>query len=153
MNKELTLRVFFQRHFLGFIAAIFTAYLSVALALALAFVTYFRSWPLKDSGIYIMLAGAVVTLLVAHGNLMVLWGRPRWVWLLVGVFVACLAFVLPMIYFAPHQVLYGLAVLFPLLGLLLLNSKRHREMRSKLVEIRHQRERLSQAIKTSRSRR
>jgi len=84
MNKELTLRVFFQRHFLGFIAAIFTAYLSVALALALAFVTYFRSWPLKDSGIYIMLAGAVVTLLVAHGNLMVLWGRPRWVWLLVG---------------------------------------------------------------------
>jgi len=58
-----------------------------------------------------------------------------------------------MIYFAPHQVLYGLAVLFPLLGLLLLNSNRHREMRSKLVEIRHQRERLSQAIKTSRSRR
>ncbi|WVV48318.1 hypothetical protein THH46_03205 [Pseudomonas sp. NA13] len=44
-------------------------------------------------------------------------------------------------------------LLFPLLGLLLLNSKRHREMRSKLVEIRHQRERILQSAKTSRPRR
>ncbi|WP_249410669.1 hypothetical protein [Pseudomonas sp. St316] len=55
MNNELTLRGFFQRHLIGFIAGIFAAYISVALAISLAFITYFRSWPLAQSGAYIML--------------------------------------------------------------------------------------------------
>ncbi|WP_223470943.1 MULTISPECIES: hypothetical protein [unclassified Pseudomonas] len=142
MNNELTLRGFFQRHFLGFIAGIFAAYISIALAISLAFITYFRSLPLAESGVYIMLGGAAVTLLVAHGNLMVLWGRPRWVWLLVGVFVSCLVFVLPMVGYAPHRALYAMAVLFPVLGLLLLQSQRQRDMRDKLVAIRRKREAL-----------
>ena len=33
-----------------------------------------------------------------------------------------------------------MSVLLPLLALLVLNSKRHREMRQKLVEVRHLRE-------------
>ncbi|MBA1377544.1 hypothetical protein [Pseudomonas brassicacearum] len=142
MNDELTLRGFFQRHFLGFIAGIFAAYISIALAISLAFITYFRALPLAESGVYIMLGGAAVTLLVAHGNLMVLWGRPRWVWLLVGVFVSCLGFVLPMAGYAPHRGLYAMAVLFPVLGLLLLQSQRQRDMRNKLVAIRAKREAL-----------
>ncbi|MDO7898075.1 hypothetical protein [Pseudomonas citrulli] len=139
MSNELTLRGFFQKHFLGFIAGIFAAYISVALAIALAFVTYFRSYPLAESGVYIMLGGAAVTLLVAHGNLMVLWGRPRWVWLLVGIFVGCLAFVLPMAGYALHRGLYATAASFPVLGLLLLQSQRQREMRNELVAIRRKR--------------
>ena len=35
---------------------------------------------------------------------------------------------------------YVMGLLFPLAGLLLLNSQRHREMRQKLVELRHLRE-------------
>lgn len=150
MSNELTLRSFLQKHFLGFIAGIFAAYISTALAVSLSFITYLRSIPLAQSGAYVMLGGAVFTLLIAHGNLMVLWGRPRWVWLLAGVFVCCLVFVLPMICYAPHQVLFGLAVLFPVLGLLLLQSRGHREMRHKLVEIRRARESLRDALKSHR---
>jgi hypothetical protein len=74
----------------------------------------------------------------------------RWV---AGYFLACLAAVLPTFAYGPHQGVYVFAVLLPLLGLLLLNSKRHREMRSKLIEIRHQRERILQSAKASRPRR
>jgi len=49
-------------------------------------------------------------------------------------------FVLPMMQYDLNMLVYGSAVLFPLLGLLLLNSKRHREMRKKLSEIRHLRQ-------------
>jgi hypothetical protein len=45
-----------------------------------------------------------------------------------------------MIQYPPHLLVYTSAVLFPLFGLLLLNSKRHREMRKKLLEIRHLRQ-------------
>ncbi len=57
-----------------------------------------------------------------------------------GYLGACLLFVLPMIQYGLNGWVYGSAVLFPLLGLLLLNSKRHREMRQKLFEIRHLRQ-------------
>jgi hypothetical protein len=56
--------------------------------------------------------------------------------------VCCLLFVVPMIQYDLHLLVYGSALLFPLLGLLLLNSKRHREMRHRLLEIR----RLRQAV-------
>ncbi|NWB83277.1 hypothetical protein [Pseudomonas gingeri] len=146
MSEELTLRGFFREHFLGFIAGILAAYFSLGLCVVLAFVTYFEHLPLADSGMHILLMGAVLTLLIVHGNLMVLWGRPQWVWLLVGVFVACLLFVLPMITYDPHRGLYGLALLFPLLGLLFLNSQGQRDMRRKLVDIRQQRETLRRAL-------
>jgi uncharacterized protein (DUF58 family) len=56
---------------------------------------------------------------------------------MVGIYIACLLFVVPMVQYQPHKVLYGLALLFPLLGLLTLSSKVQREMRKKLSEIRH----------------
>lgn len=80
-------------------------------------------------------------------------GRPVWVWPMVAVLGLCFFCVLPTIAYRPDRLIYSLSLLFPLLGLLLLNSKRHREMRSKLVEIRHQRERILQSAKTSRPRR
>ncbi|WP_422396072.1 hypothetical protein [Pseudomonas trivialis] len=66
-----------------------------------------------------------------------LWGRP-----LATLLVLCILAVLPTIASGPHWLSFGLSLLFPLLGLLLLNRKRHREMRRKLVEVR----RLRQAI-------
>jgi hypothetical protein len=41
-----------------------------------------------------------------------------------------------------HPLIYAVTLLFPLLALLLLNSKRHREMRQKLLEVRHLRQAL-----------
>jgi hypothetical protein len=77
----------------------------------------------------------------------------RWFWVFAGLFVACLLCVLPTIGYRPNRFVYAAGLFFPLLGLLLLNSKRHREMRSKLVEVRRQRELSIQAAKASRSRR
>ncbi|MDQ0738266.1 hypothetical protein [Pseudomonas sp. W4I3] len=142
MGELMTLRDFFRHYFLTFLGGVFAAYFSVALAMALAFVTYFDDAPLAQVGLKIMLAGAVFTLLTVHSNFMILRGKPSWTWLMVGIYVACLLFVLPMIQYDPHRVLYGLALVFPLFGLLILNSKGQREMRAKLVEIRHLRQAL-----------
>ncbi|BDB17348.1 hypothetical protein cym2001_07130 [Pseudomonas sp. CYM-20-01] len=140
MNELMTLRDFFRHYFLTFLGGVFAAYFSLALAVALAFVTYFRDVPLAQVGLKIMSAGALLILLTVHSNFMILRGRPSWVWVMVGIYVACLLFVVPMIQFQPHKILYGLALLFPLLGLLTLNSKVQREMRQKLLEIRHLRQ-------------
>jgi len=140
MNELMTLRDFFRQYFLAFMGGVFAACFSLALAAALAFITYFRDAPIAQVGLKIMSAGALLILLTVHSNFMILRGRPSWVWVMVGIYVACLLFVVPMIQFQPHKILYGLALLFPLLGLLTLNSKVQREMRQKLLEIRHLRQ-------------
>ena len=142
MNDLMTLRDFFRHYFLTFLGGVFAAYFSLALAVALAFVTYFRDVPMAQVGLKIIVVGALLILLTVHSNFMILRGRPSWVWVMVGIYVACLLFVFPMVPYQPHKVLYGLALLFPFLGLLSLNSKVQREMRTKLVGIR----RLRQAV-------
>ncbi|MCF5722658.1 hypothetical protein [Pseudomonas syringae] len=145
MSELMTLRDFFRHYFLTFIGGVFAAYVSLALAVALAFVTYFRDVPIAQVGLKIMLAGALLVLLTVHSNFMILRGKPSWAWVMVGIYVGCLLFVLPMVQYQPHKVLYGLALLFPLLGLLTLNSKVQREMRAKLVGIR----RIRQSVKST----
>ena len=145
MNELMTLRDFFRQYFLTFLGGVFAAYFSLALAVALAFVTYFRDVPLAQVGLKIMSVGALLILLTVHSNFMILRGRPSWVWVMVGIYLACLVFVVPMVQYQPHKVLYGLALLFPFLGLLTLNSKVQREMRTKLVGIR----RIRQSVKST----
>ena len=145
MSELMTLRDFFRQYFLTFLGGVFAAYFSLALAVALAFVTYFRDVPLAQVGLKIMLVGALLILLTVHSNFMILRGRPSWVWVMVGIYLACLVFVVPMVQYQPHKVLYGLALLFPFLGLLTLNSKVQREMRTKLVGIR----RIRQSVKST----
>jgi len=143
MSELITLRDFFRQYFLTFMGSVFAACFSLALAVALAFITYFRDAPLAQVGLKIMSVGALLILITVHSNFMILRGRPSWVWVMVGIYVGCLLFVFPMVQYQPQKVLFGLALLFPLLGLLTLNSKRHREMRKKLVEIRHLRQALN----------
>ncbi|WP_371319295.1 hypothetical protein [Pseudomonas gingeri] len=141
---------FLARYFPTFIGGIFSALFSLACAIPLVAMSYFAEASLGEQATWSVLGGAALTMVVVHCNFMVVRGRPQWVWGVVGVLVVCLLGVLPTIEDRPHKVIYALAVLFPLLGLLLLNSKRHREMRSKLVDIRHQREALKQALKPRR---
>lgn len=147
---DLSLPRFLSRYFPTFIGGIFAALFSLACAIPLVAASYFAGASLGEQATWSVLGGAAVTLVVVHCNFMVVRGRPQWVWGLVAVLVVCLLGVLPTIGDRPHKVIYALAVLFPLLGLLLLNSKRHREMRSKLVDIRHQREALKNALKSRR---
>jgi len=147
---DLSLPRFLARYFPTFIGGIFAALFSLGCAIPLAAAFYFAGASLGERATWSVLGGSAVTMVVVHCNFMVVRGRPQWVWGLVGVLVLCLLGVLPTIEDRPHRVIYTLAVLFPLLGLLLLNSKRHREMRSKLVDIRHQREALQKALKARR---
>ena len=94
-----------------------------------------------------MSAGALLILLTVHSNFMILRGKPSWAWVMVAIYAACLLFVLPMIQYNPHRVLYSLSLIFPLFGLLVLNSSGQREMRAKLVQIRQ----LRQALNTRRT--
>jgi hypothetical protein len=64
----------------------------------------------------------------------------------------CLLGVLPTIEYGPHKVLYASGILFPLLALLLLNGKRHREARNEWVKLRQKRQRISRIIRTQRQR-
>ncbi len=66
-------------------------------------------------------------------------GRSWGVRAIVVFYLVCLFIVLPTYGYRPHPVAYVTGLLFPLLGLLLLNSKRHREMRQKLLELRNER--------------
>jgi hypothetical protein len=84
--------------------------------------------------------GLALTWGVVQCNFMIARGRPQWVWPLAALLALCVVAVLPTVAFGPHPLSYGLSLLFPLLGLLLLNSKRHREMRQKLVEVRRLRQ-------------
>ncbi|AFJ59278.1 hypothetical protein IFT96_05910 [Pseudomonas fluorescens] len=147
MSELMTLRDFFRRHFLTFLGGVFAAYFSLALAVALAFVTYFRDASLAQVGLKILVAGALLILLTVHSNFMILRGKPSWAWVMVAIYAACLLFVLPMIQYNPHRVLYSLSLIFPLFGLLVLNSSGQREMRAKLVQIRQ----LRQALNTRRT--
>ncbi|WP_248796046.1 hypothetical protein [Pseudomonas sp. MWU13-2105] len=137
---------FLARYFPTFIGAIFAMLVSLACAIPLMTDFYFPDTSLGEQATWSMLGGMAITLVVVHCNFMLVRGRPQWVWGLAGVLVVCLLGVLPTIEDHPHKVIHALAVLFPLLGLLLLNSRRHREMRSKLVDIRHQREALKNAL-------
>nr|WP_280639981.1 hypothetical protein [Pseudomonas sp. RGM2987] len=141
------------KYFPVFIGAIMASVFALVFAVPLFFDSYFRDLSLADDAKWSFLSGVALTLVIVHCNFMIARGRPRWVLLLSMVLGLCFLCVLPTIEYRPNRLIYSLSLLFPLLALLLLNSKRHREMRRKLVKIRHQRELIIQAIKSPRSRR
>ena len=77
----------------------------------------------------------------------VLYGRIHGIWINVAVYLACLLVSLPAIAYGPNIYIYSMALLRPLIGLLILNSKRCRELRHKMVEIRHKREAIISTLK------
>ncbi|AVE06850.1 hypothetical protein [Pseudomonas palleroniana] len=139
---------FLRRYFPVFMGTIFMAIFSGSSAVSMAGVTYWRD---ADPALKSSYSGLLILLLVVvivFSNVMIARGR-TWATGLVAVYLGgCLLFVLPMIQYHLHALAYGSGVFFPLMGLLLLNSKRHREMRQKLVEVRHLRETMIAQRKT-----
>lgn len=144
-----SLRSFLARYFPVFMGTVLLGCFCASILLSLAGTTYWRALEPSLRADYVGLGTLVLVVVLVLGNLMIVRGRAWAVWWVAGYFLACLAATLPMIVYRPHQGVYLFAVLLPLLGLLLLNSKRHREMRSKLVEIRHERESLIKAMKNT----
>ena len=149
MNGFPEMGSFLARYFPVFMGTIFMAIFSGSAAVSMAGVTYLRGLDPALKANYSIGAILVLVAVLVFGNVMIARGYP-WATRLVAAYLgACLLFVLPMIQYDLNKLVYGSAVLFPLLGLLLLNSKRHREMRKKLSEIRH----LRQAVIATRKKR
>ncbi|MGQ7858051.1 hypothetical protein ACUN0G_01800 [Pseudomonas sp. 32A] len=140
MNGFPDMSSFLARYFPVFMGTIFMAIFSGASAVSLAGVTYLRGVDPGLKSSYSGIAILVLVTVIVFGNVMIARGRSWATGLMAGYLGCCLLFVLPMIQYTSHVLVYGSAVLFPLLGLLLLNSNRHREMRQKLLEVRHLRE-------------
>ncbi|XXD82444.1 hypothetical protein J3P95_22440 [Pseudomonas sp. Z5-35] len=151
MDRKHSLNAFLAHYFPTFICAFFLACFALSASISLASSTYFRGDP--ERGKYSFLIALMLSLLLALSHFVMIRGRTWGVRSIVVFYLVCLFTVLPTYGYNPHPIAYITGLLFPLLGLLLLNSKRHREMRGKLVEIRHQRERIIKSAKTSRPRR
>ncbi|OPG74142.1 hypothetical protein B1219_03460 [Pseudomonas ogarae] len=153
MDRSSSLGAFLARYFPVFMATILLGCFCGSTLLVLAGTTYWRALEPSARTDYVGLGTLALVIVLVLGNLLIVRGRAWAVWWVAGYFLACLAAVLPTFAYGPHQGVYLFAVLLPLLGLLLLNSKRHREMRGKLVDIRRQRGLIIQAAKASRRRR
>ncbi|MGC5699839.1 hypothetical protein J4P02_06490 [Pseudomonas sp. NFXW11] len=135
-----SMRAFLARYFPTFMLTVLLGCFSASALLSLAVTTYWRDLPAAQRSDYLGLALLVLIALLVAGNLLIIRGRSWAVWLVAGYFLACLAITVPMLQYRPHQGVYLFAILLPLLGLLSLNGKRHRQMREKLLQIRLQRQ-------------
>lgn len=143
-------RPFLLRYFPVFIGAIFMSILGGTAVVALLEHYYPRTAPWALSAPAAENACVVLALFITLCNIMIAYGRPKWVWGMYGLFIACLLIALPAFRFSPHPFIYAESIVWPLLGLVLLSSKRHREMRAKTVELRHMREKVWVAIEKRR---
>jgi hypothetical protein len=144
MERQVSLRAFLAEYFPTFICAFFLACFSLSAAISLVSSTFFRGEPGRAG--YSFLAAVFLGLLLAFSHFVMIRGRGWGVWAIAAFYVVCFLIVLPTYGYRPHMAAYVSGLLFPLLGLLLLNSKRHREMRAQLLEIR----RFRQALKLQR---
>jgi len=130
---------FLTRYFPVFMGTIFMAIFSTAMLTVLVDETYLRE---LDQPLRTELSGwglLLLTFFFGFANFMIARGRSWAANLLMGYFAFCLMLVISTIQYRPHTVAFSLGVVFPLLGLLVINTDRHREMRQKLFEIRIQR--------------
>ena len=144
------MRPFLLRYFPVFIGTIFMGILGGTAVVALLEHYYPRAaaWALSASAAEN--ACVVLVVFITLCNAMIAYGRPKWVWGMYGLFIGCLLIALPAFRFSPHPFTYAESIVWPLLGLVLLSSKRHREMCAKTVELRHMRAKVMLAIEKRR---
>ena len=139
--RPLEFLLFMRQYFPIFIGGVFSGIFSVVCILVLYVEAFYRQLRVED-GVMWLLAGALLAvafLCVCHFFL--IWGRVIWVWGVALLFFICLCLALPIVEYRPTKIVYFLGVLSPLIGLLTLNSSRHREMRKIFISARHKRKR------------
>ncbi|WP_445577398.1 DUF1624 domain-containing protein [Pseudomonas sp. E141] len=150
MDRKHSLNAFLAHYFPTFICAFFLACFAVSASISLVSSTYFRGDPERAK--YSFLVALILSLLLALSHFVMIRGRSWGVRAIVVFYLACLFTVLPTYGYKPHPFAYVTGWLFPLLGLLLLNSKRHREMRQKLSELREERMAIRSAVRLQKKR-
>ncbi|MFJ4133826.1 hypothetical protein [Pseudomonas cyclaminis] len=132
-------RPLWARHRLALFGGLIALCVSIASTATLMNLTYFAHASDELTRDAFFITGGIACVLFGVAQSFVLHGYPRWVWLQVGVFIIDLLLVMPTILYSPDHLLFTLALLSPLIGLLCLNSKRQRQMRREMLEIRHKR--------------
>lgn len=124
---------FMARYFPIFLLGISTSILSVALAVTLWVDSHWRNHP--DNPLYAALVIGGLVMLLCLGHIAMIRGL-RAMWGVLPVPVVALLMALSLIGSGLNPVLLVVALVLPLLAMLVLNSKRHREMRQQLVALR-----------------
>jgi drug/metabolite transporter (DMT)-like permease len=137
MDYTHSLPAFLSRYFPVFIGAFFLAVFSMSCMVSLVVTTFIRGH--TEAANYMLVSALALSLVLCFGNFMMIRGRTWAVWIIVALLIISLLAVLPTYPYRPHMFSFTTGILFPLLGLLMLNSKRHREMRSALVKVRAER--------------
>ncbi|TLP61910.1 MULTISPECIES: hypothetical protein [Pseudomonas] len=137
MNRDLEFQSFMSRYFPAFIAGFFLCCFTFAGAISLSFASYLHRY--SADGNPMLITALVAGLVCAAGHIAVVRGRAWGVWVVVGVLVASVCVALPSYRYHPHPFSYGSTLFAGLFGLLVLNSKRYREMRKRLAGYRQQR--------------
>ncbi len=139
MTKLLTLRERIVRYMPVFMGVVFMGCFSLAAVVSLAGDALFSDVPLHKRAIYSWLGCLALGFFVVQTNVFILFGRRRWAAVMGVYFVSCISLMVFSFGANESRVLMGLSLLWPLLGLLMLNSQRHREMREHFAWLRSQR--------------
>ena len=129
-------RTLWSRHRLALFGGVLAMCFSIGTAGTLMNLTYFaHASDELATGIFFT-GSAIACALFGIAQSVVLHGYPKWVWLQAGVFMVYFLAVIPTAIYSPDRALFALALLSPLIGMLCLNSKRQREMRRTMVDMR-----------------
>ncbi|MEQ6924161.1 hypothetical protein AAUI01_00870 [Pseudomonas mosselii] len=132
----MTLKPFLKRYFGVFIGAYFSSIIAVAWTFALVWSTYCRSCS-KDGLLPWSLLAILAVFMLGHGA--VVRGRAWGAWLVAGLCAGCMVLTLATYGYRPNLFIYASTLVTALVTLLLLNSRRYREMRTCLAEYREKR--------------
>ncbi|GAB7533753.1 hypothetical protein PS3A_61700 [Pseudomonas sp. 3A(2025)] len=141
MRDAMDFMTILRRHFPVFIGAFFLALFALSATLIMLLELYPPT--LSDYGKYMVIANLGLSVYLCSANFLVIRGRPWGIWPVVVAMVACILVV--GVHWGQRGVplfMYVAGLLLPLLTLLMLNSKRHREMREAMVQVRLQRQAL-----------
>ncbi|RMP06106.1 hypothetical protein ALQ31_00826 [Pseudomonas amygdali pv. morsprunorum] len=142
---------FRSRYLLSFLTPIFMGIFSLAITAGTVVDAYFPNEPERTGQSMMLMMG--VSLVLSFGGIMMSRGHACGMWILAAILVSCFFAVLPT---APAHwrrfelILYMLGLLFPLLGLLSLNSERGRELRMQWRIIRSERKETRQEMRRRR---
>ncbi|WP_416422168.1 hypothetical protein RAM80_19915 [Pseudomonas sp. App30] len=128
------------KYYPAFIGVVLCCCLAIGTVVAIVGFSYLANVPLKPlKGPGLLWGGASVGVAVFISHFLMVRGRLAATWVIAAVLLACLATALPSYFYQPPLGVFAVAVLSPLTGLLLLNSRRHREMRQHFLWLRRQR--------------
>ncbi|WP_313741510.1 hypothetical protein [Pseudomonas sp.] len=131
--KPEALAAFLARFFPTFLLSFFTAVFGISICVALWGMLHWRD-P-AESGWYSLALGGGLAVVLSVGHFFMIRGFAWAVYLIWAALVATLLIGLSLLGSRAPQLLAGVGVVLPLVSILSLNSRRHREMRARLIEI------------------